>query len=413
MFKRIVIGIPLALAVSLHATAQDFEKGLAAFEREDYAAAQGEWCPLAADGDAVAQYNLGIVALYSKGRGNPRSYSEAVQWWLKAAKQGHRQAQYNLGWMYDRGHGVAQDDVLAHFWYGRSAAKGDKAGYIARTIVAKRMLSGQLAKAQAMARGWPANRDEYGVQYAARPGGPQDTAAPVKCDREAAKRGPDHAKLDPATLNPTGMSGTGEGVPQAHIEAVLMAHRTAKPGNAGAPNRAPIMADRSPAVTAPRPPAPMDPHAQLRAAKREPVTVKPLPAPAGTDPRVQLRALKSKAVAVTAPPAPARRYPRVQLSALNPKSLPVKVPPASVPGTFRVQLSALKSKTLAVEKAAFLSRIHKPILGELSISLVRVNLGARGVFYRLHAGPLSDHAAANSLCRKLMARKQSCFVVKL
>ena len=59
MLRRTAIGLVLALLVALPATAQDFEKGLAAVKRGDYATALSEWRPLAEQGNADAQYNLG------------------------------------------------------------------------------------------------------------------------------------------------------------------------------------------------------------------------------------------------------------------------------------------------------------------------------------------------------------------
>jgi len=42
----------------------------------------------------------------------------------------------------------------------------------------------------------------------------------------------------------------------------------------------------------------------------------------------------------------------------------------------------------------------------------RVDLGEKGVFYRVQAGPLADAAAAERLCAELKERKQGCIVVK-
>ena len=45
---------------------------------------------LAEQGDASAQYNLGVM--YSFGRGVPENYAEAVRWWRLAAEQGYAEA---------------------------------------------------------------------------------------------------------------------------------------------------------------------------------------------------------------------------------------------------------------------------------------------------------------------------------
>jgi len=58
----------------------------------------------ASDGDAEAQYNLGII--YRKGDGQPRNPAEAFKWFKKAAEQGHVDAQHILGMMFTKGEGV-------------------------------------------------------------------------------------------------------------------------------------------------------------------------------------------------------------------------------------------------------------------------------------------------------------------
>ena len=41
--------------------AADFQTGFAAYQKGDYAAALREWTPLAEQGDAEAQFNLGVM----------------------------------------------------------------------------------------------------------------------------------------------------------------------------------------------------------------------------------------------------------------------------------------------------------------------------------------------------------------
>ena len=64
----------------------DFQDGWDAYTRKDYSTALKEWQPLAEQGDAQAQYYLGV--LYFKGEGVPQDYVQAREWWLKAAEQG-------------------------------------------------------------------------------------------------------------------------------------------------------------------------------------------------------------------------------------------------------------------------------------------------------------------------------------
>ena len=81
-------------SVGMSASA-DFQKGLTAAQRGDYATALREWKPLAEQGNADAQYNLGVM--YAQGKGIPQNHKTAVKWYRLAAKQGDAFAQYNLG----------------------------------------------------------------------------------------------------------------------------------------------------------------------------------------------------------------------------------------------------------------------------------------------------------------------------
>ena len=96
---------------NLPVVAQDFEKGLNAYNIGDYATSLAEWVPLAEQGNSNAQYKLGVM--YRQGTGVPFDNFEAVTWYLAAAKQGHARAQSNLGFMYRTGRGVTQSNLHA------------------------------------------------------------------------------------------------------------------------------------------------------------------------------------------------------------------------------------------------------------------------------------------------------------
>ena len=128
------------------------EDGFSAYKRGDYATALGLWRPLANQGEAAAQNNLGTM--YNDGRGVPQDYLEAVKWYCLAADQGNVNAQLNLGLMYGKGRGVPQDDVQAHMWFNLAGAGGDANGRDNRDIVATKMTPAQIAEAQRLAREW-------------------------------------------------------------------------------------------------------------------------------------------------------------------------------------------------------------------------------------------------------------------
>ena len=72
----------------------DYQDGFDAYNRQDYKTAYKLWLPLAEQGHAKAQSNLGLM--YDKGHGVPQDYKEAVKWWKLAAGQHDEQAQFIL-----------------------------------------------------------------------------------------------------------------------------------------------------------------------------------------------------------------------------------------------------------------------------------------------------------------------------
>ena len=53
-----------------------FDEGLVAADKGDYQTAFKEWKPLAEQGGAAAQYNLGIM--YDNGQGIAQNYTQAL-----------------------------------------------------------------------------------------------------------------------------------------------------------------------------------------------------------------------------------------------------------------------------------------------------------------------------------------------
>jgi len=136
----IVVGLICMLAVPVLA---DGQAGGYAYERRDYDTALKEWRPLAEQGDADAQFNLGVM--YDMGLGVPQDYQEAVRWYRRAAEQGNAGAQNNLGFMYGNAQGVPKDYVLAHMWLNLAEAKGVKEAVKLRDLLEERMTLNQLA----------------------------------------------------------------------------------------------------------------------------------------------------------------------------------------------------------------------------------------------------------------------------
>ena len=136
----------------------DFDRGLAAWNAEDYAAAIAEWEELAAAGHPAAQFGLGLA--HDFGRGVPEDHGIAVRWFARAAAQGHAGAQLFLAESLNTGRGLAADPEAAHRWFLAAARQG-----IPRA-------QNNLGRLYEMGRGTAADRDIalYWYEEAARQG---------------------------------------------------------------------------------------------------------------------------------------------------------------------------------------------------------------------------------------------------
>src|SRR4029079_12110789 len=83
-----------------------------------------------------------------------RDYATAVRLIRPLAEQGNANAQYNLGVLYDNGLGVPQDRVRAYMWLNLAAMQGRESAATIRDLVARLMTPGQISEAQKMAREW-------------------------------------------------------------------------------------------------------------------------------------------------------------------------------------------------------------------------------------------------------------------
>jgi hypothetical protein len=170
-----------------------YEKGQGV--AQDYSEALGWYRKAAEQGNAIAQYNLGVM--YANGQGVTQDHPEAIRWYRKAADQGNAKAQFYLGAMYAHGLGVAQDYVEAHMWLNlavsRFSGEEQKRRAGARDALAKKMTPQQIAKAERRALEWkpvgpsplgstspgPGSTENAGSAYRAPSPGPAQVSAPT------------------------------------------------------------------------------------------------------------------------------------------------------------------------------------------------------------------------------------------
>ena len=116
----------------------------------DYLEALNWFKKAALQGHPLAQYNVGYMS--EKGEGTPQDYAEAAKHYRRAAEQGNQLAQYNLGYLYEKGQGVLQDEVQALMWYNLAAIRGEIKARAARDRITIWMAPAQIAEAHRLAR---------------------------------------------------------------------------------------------------------------------------------------------------------------------------------------------------------------------------------------------------------------------
>jgi len=103
---------------------------------------------------AHADFQAGMDA-YNQG-----DYATALKEWRPLAEQGNADAQFNLGVVYSKGQGVSQDYIQAHMWVNLADAQGHVVAPKARDSIAKKMTHEQIAEAQRLACEWLAQHQK-------------------------------------------------------------------------------------------------------------------------------------------------------------------------------------------------------------------------------------------------------------
>jgi cell division septation protein DedD len=134
------------------------------------------------------------------------------------------------------------------------------------------------------------------------------------------------------------------------------------------------------------------------------------PATAGSTPASAAAASASPAATSSAPSDPIGE--RIeQLAAASAKPVPAQGT-AGRPTGLRVQLGAVRSEGEARGEWERLKRNNADLLGKLFGVAVRADLGDRGVYYRIQAGPVASAAAADHICSELRQRRLPCIIVR-
>ncbi len=110
----------------------------------------------------------------------------------------------------------------------------------------------------------------------------------------------------------------------------------------------------------------------------------------------------------------AKEQPSAAVSAIEPrgssKNAREVASVAAEAGGYMIQLAALRSPERVHREWQRLRKNHGDLLDQLRLIVVRVDLGAKGILYRLRLSQFRDRAAAQEVCAELADRNVDCLV---
>ncbi|MAI50723.1 MAG: hypothetical protein CML78_02600 [Rhodobiaceae bacterium] len=129
-----------------------------------------------------------------------------------------------------------------------------------------------------------------------------------------------------------------------------------------------------------------------------------------------IRVLQNDPSVEVSPPRPdLNRAPRAAVPAARPTAKPARtqVRTGSVArDDFMVQLAASRSRALARGVYSGLQNNFSDLLGQRNPLILRVDLGDKGIFYRVNVPGFESRNAATAFCANLKSRGQDCLVRK-
>ncbi len=157
---EILIMAPVLLGLLAAPARADYGGGIVAYESGRYEEALRELLPLSQEGDANAEFMLGVMYYY--GRGVTRDEGLAAVWFYKSARKGNPSGQLAFGSLYIRGTGVSRDLGQAFVWLTLAAESGvpglqQQALYL-RDVAARLMAPDEVEKARYRATGFRPKR---------------------------------------------------------------------------------------------------------------------------------------------------------------------------------------------------------------------------------------------------------------
>jgi hypothetical protein len=360
----------------------------------------------AEQGEAVAQFKLGKI--YKNGKGILQNYSEALHWYQLAAKQGSAQALNELGWMYDYGKGVPRDKTTAHMFYNLAASKGMEGAQGKRDALGASMTPAQVNTSQRLAAEWMSANNTTQRTITSK----NTVLASQQFSADTALHNIISRFETLASLRSQELITSKEYNTRRNVNIGALLPLTSPPPSIGLERRLPTTQQFA---------------ERLRAIKRS----------------VEMRAItvaqhsseRSMILDNILPKTPAsvafhkrthqgttqwinklRTLNLISSAEYSRENIVIHkgVPPSSTTNLKplgpqpAVHLASFRSRNDAEIGRSQMYRAYKAELSGLESEITEINLGSKGIFYRLKFGPLTDKKNAELLCIRLKKWKQFC-----
>lgn len=337
-------------------------EGIAAVTVGDYAKAMSEFEPLAASGDAAAQYQL--AKIYLEGHGPVDGVPRGIELMTSAANGSYPEAQAQLGLMYAMGLGVPVDNAKAYDWLNKAvtALPDGTRRTVAeanRDAVLKRMNGGKMPAVAAA----PAATATTKTQEASAKSATNTTTTGATTTKTTT---PVTTSAKPIVTE-TSASKTVTNTAAKPAATATTTSTTTKPA-------ASTSANSTTAATTAKP-----------AASTTATTTKPAASTTSTAVTTQVASAKAPDPATGAA--------------------------AAAPTGVRIQLASLPSEELAWKAWKDLNNKYSAQLSDLKADVQPADLGTKGTFYRVYTGPFDTVAKAQERCTAMKTAGLDCLVI--
>jgi hypothetical protein len=207
----------------------------------------------------------------------------------------------------------------------------------------------------------------------------------------------------PAKIKPD--DPKGQQIPDQDIDAYRRVDPNAVPQSTERLMPPPVIPQMPPSAPAAAPPGTAAPAAAPSAPSTTPSATASAPAPTAPAPTAPVPP-------VAAAPVPDAASPKISDTGAGPSiaSIVDGLNGPAAGGGYRIQVASERSEDTARSTWARLQKANSDVLGNLRMQPARADLGERGTWYRVQAGPLEEKQAKET-CARLKTRNVGCVML--